>query len=171
MNNTTLLITIAIFAFSIVATIWMFLRADAQKRKEEKTRQHADKILTNKLMAYERMTLLIERINPESLIIREQAGADTALSMHTLLLRSIRQEFEHNVAMQIYIEPKTWALILRAKEEIVKLINQTAKETDPKTPALVLGHSIIEDAPDKCGLYVRKALDAIRNDVNDLFQS
>ena len=164
MNNTTLLITIAIFAFSIVATIWMFLRADAQKRKEEKTRQHADKILTNKLMAYERMTLLIERINPESLIIREQAGADTALSMHTLLLRSIRQEFEHNVAMQIYIEPKTWALILRAKEEIVKL-------TDPKTPALVLGHSIIEDAPDKCGLYVRKALDAIRNDVNDLFQS
>jgi len=55
------------------------------------------------LSAYERLVLFLERISPDSLLVRLQDSRLTALQYHASLLVDIRAEFEHNVAQQIYV--------------------------------------------------------------------
>ena len=39
------------------------------------------------------------------------------------MLQNIREEFEHNLAQQLYVSEKTWQLITTAREELIKQIN------------------------------------------------
>lgn len=169
MSSVTIILIVAIIAATNITTMYWFIRAEQKRARIDIQQKSVNTIIPNRLQAYERMALFLERITPESMVIREQNNAITSLEFHTLLLRTIRQEFEHNIAMQIYISTDTWRRITRAKEEIIKMINTTAKETNPQMPALKLGQDIIENAPDECKFYITKALDAIRKDVQEMF--
>ena len=48
------------------------------------------------------------------------------LQLLQLLLTTIREEFDHNMAQQIYVSLELWGLVGVARESIVKLINTTA---------------------------------------------
>ena len=54
-----------------------------------------------RLQAYERMALFLERISPESLILRcYQPGMDLKL-LQNVLTKNIRDEWEHNLSQQV----------------------------------------------------------------------
>ena len=56
-----------------------------------------------RLQAYERMALFLERISPNSLLIRvTPTGGDKVAYLKKLIL-TVEKEFEHNLAQQIYI--------------------------------------------------------------------
>jgi hypothetical protein len=94
--------------------------------------------------AYQRMILFMERISPNSLIMRTFQNEKPAKVFQTELLETIRQEYEHNVAQQLFISPKGWKLIRESKEEIVKIINLAASQVDENATSLDLSSKIFE---------------------------
>jgi hypothetical protein len=79
-----------------------------------------------RLQAYERMALFLERISPESLVLRcYQPGMDTKL-LQGVMTKTIRDEWEHNLSQQVYISSEAWNRIRQAKDEMVGVINSAA---------------------------------------------
>lgn len=74
----------------------------------------------NKLLAYERMTLFLERIKPANLVTR----FDKTLAPHEhlfLLEKSINEEFDYNASLQLYISKSTWQNIVISKSNILQI--------------------------------------------------
>ena len=79
-----------------------------------------------RLQAYERMALFLERIAPESLVLRcYQPGMDTKL-LQGVMTKSIRDEWEHNLSQQVYLSSEGWDLIRKAKDEMIGVVNSAA---------------------------------------------
>ncbi len=159
--------TLIIFC-AILAIIYMFHNAEKRRMQERYRERAMEKILPTRMQAYERMTIYLERINPEALVVREQMKVQTAGELYAIITNSVKQELEHNVAQQIYISANSWARILRARDEVLKLLRDIAKELPPKAPAVELGRRVIEQAHDT-SFYVRRALEGLRSDINGEF--
>ena len=70
-----------------------------------------------RLQAYERLALFLERISPNSLVLRcYQPGMDLKV-LQGVLTKNIRDEFEHNLSQQVYVSSEAWNRIKEAKEE------------------------------------------------------
>lgn len=122
-----------------------------------------------RLSAYERMVLFLERISPESLLPRIQDNTLNSLQFHAALLSSIRAEYEHNVAQQVYLSDEAWAVIRNAKENIVQLINACASAVEPQKPSYELAQVILatyeknEDSP------TMTAISFLKNEIKTYF--
>ena len=126
-----------------------------------------NKILPTRLQSYERLTLLLERIDPNSLLIRIKPFANDTESYEKLLIENIEKEFEHNVTQQIYVTPECWNLISAAKNATIHIIRQAAMhEKDAGSDALreyLLRNFMEEITPSQ------KALAYIKKEVSELF--
>ncbi len=89
-------------------------------KEKETSRQF---LLPLQIQAMERLILYLERIQPQSLVKRNLPQSGNLRSFHLALLQNIREEFEHNLAQQLYVSEKTWQLISTAREELIKQIN------------------------------------------------
>jgi hypothetical protein len=78
------------------------------------------------LQAYERLVMLSERISLPNLISRANQPGMNAREMQTLLLESIKQEYEYNLTQQIYVSPVAWEAVKNLKEQTMLVINQVA---------------------------------------------
>jgi hypothetical protein len=121
-----------------------FLDHETLKRQMEIKGQNQKMITPVRLQAYERMILFLERINPESLLLRLQVQGQSAGQLHRELLSLIRAEYEHNLSQQIYMSGKSWGFIKNAKENIVKLINTSSEMVKSDSPSVELASVIIE---------------------------
>ena len=104
------------------------------------------------------------------MVPRELQKAQTAKELYVLLSNSVRQEYEHNVAMQIYVMPDTWELIVKAKESVLNCINEEAKNIMPQQPAQVLATGIVGGKKNECESDITVALDQMRRDISGLFR-
>ncbi len=162
-------LSILISLSAVVAVVGLFVRHERDRRVAYLREKTLTTTLPNRLQAYERLTLYLERIRPDKIVEREQMRVSTANDLYALITNAVKQEFEHNVAMQIYISSASWSRILRAKDEVLKMMRDIAKETDPKSSSLEMARRVLEDAPNKCNFYIRRALDGLRSDVNAEF--
>jgi len=87
-------------------------------------------IVPLKLQAYERLTLLINRISPEHLIPRVTQPGMTAGQLKVALIQSIQHEFEHNITQQVYVSDGVWGAVLAFKNSFANLVNQKSKQLD-----------------------------------------
>lgn len=144
--------------------------------KSEQLRLKAENVLNNqkfitpiRLQAYERMVLLMERISPQSLIMRTQRQNITNQELQSALLKTIRSEFEHNMAHQLYISDKAWEMVRMAKEDCIKFINQTALQTKPDGNSLQLCKLILENTMDRELDPTTKAINYLKEEIRTLF--
>ena len=144
--------------------------------KSEQLRLKAENVLNNqkyitpiRLQAYERMVLLLERISPQSLVMRTQRQNISNQDLQSLLLKTIRSEFEHNMAHQLYISDKAWEMVRMAKEDCIKFINQTALQTKPDGNSLQLCKLILEKLLDRDLDPTTKAINYLKEEVRTLF--
>ncbi len=156
--------SIIVLITSLLITKW-FLKSEAEQRKQEFLLNKNKDILPTRLAAYERITLFLERINAESIIIREQTRNQNVTQFQGHLLAVIRQEYEHNVAMQVYLPSSTWLLVKNAKEEMIRLINISAGKVKPNEPSIMLGKTMLEFYQNETSFHFKKALDTLKNDV------
>ena len=77
-----------------------------------------------RLQAYERLTLFLERISPNKLLLRIKPTSSDKDAYEALLIQSIQQEMEHNLTQQIYVSEKCWSVISTAKSATVQLIRK-----------------------------------------------
>jgi hypothetical protein len=121
------------------------------------------------MQAYERMALFLERINPESLVLRFNKPDMTAGQLQAELLASIRTEYEHNVAQQVYISIESWELIKTAKSNVVGLINSAADQLKKDATSLSLSQKIFEQLVQLKNPPTGEALDSLKREMERLF--
>ena len=144
---------------------------DGMLKNEERRRFYEMKLNASKILdpirltAYERFALFLERINPESLILRVQTPGMTAVDLHVTLLATIREEFEHNVSQQIYISPELWAVIKNAKESLIQFINTYSAKVPDNVPAIELSKILIEAYNSMENAPIEVALNILKKEV------
>lgn len=77
-----------------------------------------------RFQAFERITLFLERTKPAQLAAR--FGKD--LAPHEFLFlteKSIREEFEYNISLQLYVSKVNWQNIVSAKDRVISLLHAT----------------------------------------------
>lgn len=146
-----------------------FLDKDANKNLSEVKSANAQIITPLRLQAYERMTLFLERISPNNLIMRVYKNGTDSNSLHVELLKAIRSEYEHNLSQQIYISPSTWTMIKNAKEEIIKLINLSANKVGGAASGAQLSQFIIEASSKIKKLPTEAALNELKKEIAQIF--
>jgi len=147
----------------------MFLDNESKKRIMDYKTQNTKLILPIRLQAYERIILLLERISPNSLIVRLQVPGMQALQLQKELHSLIRAEFEHNYSQQIYMSDKAWEVACSAKENVIKLINLSAQRVTPDAPAMELSQIIMDAWMNINPTPTHTAIVFIKNEVNQLF--
>lgn len=121
-------------------------RRDHSPKGENQPARQSDAIVQLELQAAERFALFLERITPDKLIMRLHQNGMSAKILQSEMLRSIREEFDHNLSQQIYISEGAWELIKNAKEEMVKFISATGDMMEPKSTGIDLSRKIFESA-------------------------
>ncbi|MFI5135644.1 MAG: hypothetical protein ACHQD9_07305, partial [Chitinophagales bacterium] len=81
----------------------LFLGGEKDRKELEVRAAHYKDALPIRLGAYERLTLLLERITPTNLLQRVNKPGMTSLDLQKALISNIRMEFEHNLSQQIYV--------------------------------------------------------------------
>lgn len=160
---------------ALIVFLTSFLSFRFLIKREEKNKKY-ELLLNNqkyisgmRLQAYERIILFLERISPESMLKRVHKRGMTARQLQNELLSTITGEFEHNFSQQIYITPESWQMAVKAKENIVKLINTTAANFKPDTASIHLSKAILEKVMEMDQKPVAPALQYIRKEVQQLF--
>lgn len=97
-----------------------------------------------RLQAYERMTLFLERINPQQLLFRIPPKNMTRKDYENLLVRSIEEEFEHNIAQQVYLSEKLWTIIKTAKVATIQIIRKAGNNEEIADGNAMASHIITE---------------------------
>ena len=96
------------------------------------------------LQAYERLILLTDRIALPNLISRLSQTGFSAREMQSLLVQSIKSEFEHNVTQQLYVSPEAWDAVRSFKEQNLLVINQVASYMPAESTGVDLNKSLLE---------------------------
>lgn len=160
----------ALVVFLTAYFLFRDMLENAQKQREFEFRvSNMGKITPVRLQAYERFTLLLERISPHSLLLRVNPHDMKAGKYHQELLNDIRQEFEHNLSQQIYISPILWETIRGTREKLIGIINKSSEEIEDKAPALSLSKKIFDNYLNEDNDAIAIALNELKKEVSKMF--
>lgn len=128
-----------------------FLKNETLRREIEVRKINASQVVPQRLSAYERMALFLERIKPTGLA-RRVSPHSTAKNYEAILIQTVQSEWEHNLSQQIYVNPDTWKLIYSAKNATQNFIRQCMADlgddaTAEQLQEYIIKRSIQENAP------------------------
>jgi hypothetical protein len=118
--------------------------------------------------AYQRMVLFLERIAPNNMIMRLNNSGLPARAFQQKLLDAVRQEYEHNLAQQIFISPQAWDRVQGSKEEILKIINMSATKLEPTALANDLSKGVFEITAQLKFQPTEEAINFLKAELNKL---
>ena len=116
------------FAILIALPFLIFIRQFVFSYIKLKTQEI--KLLTVKgnseqrVHAYERLTLFLERLKPANLVTK----FDRSLAPHEfvfLIEKTINEEFDYNASQQLYLTKNTWNNVVSCKNSVLHLIHTT----------------------------------------------
>jgi hypothetical protein len=100
----------------------LYTKNENAKRNYLLQKESKPDTLSLRLQAYERMTLFLERINPSQLLVRITPISDNKIDYQNYVIAQIEQEYEHNLAQQIYVSEECWSTITTAKNATIQMI-------------------------------------------------
>lgn len=155
--------------FTAYFTIRSLIKNDQRKRDYEIIMKNKQIVTPIRLQAYERLTLLLERISPDALVMRISKENLTVKDLQNQMLKTIRSEFDHNVSQQIYVSPQAWEVIRNARENIVKLINTTAQSMKQDDSALKFSRALLEQVMQQERSSAKIAIDYLKREVRSFY--
>ncbi len=147
----------------------IFFDTEYQKRSLDLKQEQQRTMQPLKLQAYERMVLLMERMSPESLVLRVHRAGISATQMKSDLINDINNEFSHNLSQQLYVSHQAWQVIRVVKEEMVNLINTAYSELGPNAVGIDLSKAIFNKAVEMEMLPTQKALNFLKREFDLVF--
>lgn len=117
-----------------------------------------------KIQACERLLLFLERSQLPVLVKRVFAPGVTKEAFHMALLQNVEDEFEHNMAQQLYVSNETWEAVRQAKEELVGQINATFDKTDTGTDVVMVAQALVA-VPNP---FVEQAVTMLKKEFNEI---
>lgn len=142
-----------------------FMENEEKRRSYFLKKETQKSALPVRLQAYERISMFLERITPERLLLRVSSKGMSVQQYRKLLVTSIRQEFEHNLSQQIYMSEEAWKLVVTSKSATVGIINNVAEELDPKADGVLLSKTLLNKAMEMESFPTKKALGFLKAEV------
>lgn len=142
--------------------------SNEEKRRNYLLRKEKQNLaLPIRLQAYERLALFLERISPEKLLIRIKPSGSNSINYLNKLILNVEQEYEHNLAQQIYITDDCWNAVVTSKNAIAQMIRTAAANSEVDTAEQlrekILKESVENDSP------TQVALSYLKNEVKSIF--
>ncbi len=149
--------------------IKLFFENENKKKQLEFIKLSGNITIPIRLQAYERLVLFLERVSPSSLLVRVFNSNYSASQYQMLLIKTIREEFEHNLSQQVYVSSQAWELVKNAKEEMLKLINTSMGELNDNATASDLSKKIFEKSVLINKFPVTIASEHLKTEIRQLF--
>lgn len=167
------LLKIFIPAFAVLYGMFLVIQSFITKQIEEQklatNKQIKEQTLPLQLQAFERLILFLERISPNQLLIRVQPQSIQVTDFLQLLLAEIREEYNHNLAQQLYISHESWVKLTQTKDSIVAIIQQAANEIPRDAPAIELSKKVMEKTFGTEFQATTEAIVALKTEARKLF--
>lgn len=164
---------ITIPSIIVFLTAYYVLKTVLQKENENRRVQiilQNQKIITPiRLQAYERIILFLERISPNSIVMRLQTPNMTVQQLQKEMLITIRSEFEHNLSQQLYLSIEAWEQVKIAKEKTIKLINICAEECSPNDLAIKFSQILFEKLIEIEKAPTQEAINFLKEEIRTLY--
>lgn len=164
-----ILIPASVVLYGIYLTVKSFINRDIELKKLEVRSRSIETVLPNRLQAYERMCLFLERMSPPNLLLRLNNPIYSARELHKILLDEIRNEYNHNASQQIYMSEEVWSMIKSAKEDLTILINEASSAIGPEATGLDLSRKIFELTLEKNVEPISHALTELKKEIQQTF--
>jgi hypothetical protein len=163
------LVPASVVLYAAYLLVRTFIQKEIELRKLEVRSRAIETVLPNRLQAYERMVLFLERMAPQNLLVRLNSSGMPSREFHQLLLSEIRNEYNHNVSQQVYISQDVWELIKNAKEDLIVSINDAASEMNMESTSLDLSKKIFEKSINKQVDPLGHALIELKKEIQQTF--
>jgi hypothetical protein len=164
-----IIIPASLVLYAVFLTVRSFIAKEIELKKLEVRTRSIETILPARLQAYERMTLFLERIAPQNLLIRLNNPGFTARDFQKVLLDEIRNEYNHNVSQQVYMSEEVWNQIRNAKEDLIIAINEAASQLPSEATSIDLSKKIFEVVMSKNVDLITHALTELRKEIQQTF--
>ncbi len=144
MTTFDIIITIVIL-FLILGIVWCLTEISNLKKQYVAPKEAKDfEAVKLQLQAYERLSVLSERIALQNLLSRVPNAGLNYREMQISLIDNIKQEYDYNVSQQIYIQPEIWKAVDNLKEQNIYIINQLASTLPSNASGMDLNKQIID---------------------------
>ena len=158
-----------VMLIALYSVIGRFFRNNEHQQKLKAIRGNQKLITPVRLQAYERLILFLERISPDSIVMRASYPANTSGQLHSELLQTIRSEFEHNLSQQLYVSIDAWDSVKNAKNYTIALINNAAKGVEDNAPAIELSKQLLNMTVELEQPPTQKAIDDLKREIQQIF--
>ena len=144
MSTFETIVTIFLLVLLLVV-VWALTEISSLKKSiDEKGVVDNGDIRKLRLQAYERITLLAERMSFQRLLSTIPSNGLTARNMQATLIEAIRQEYDYNISQQIYVSTEVWKAVNNLKEQNIYIINQLAATLPPQATGMDLNKQLID---------------------------
>ena len=145
-----------------------YLSNEREKRNMEMKSAATKETIMLRLQAYERMILFLERVNPSAMVMRMNKTNVDAANFQMQLLQTIRSEFEHNIAQQLYVSNEAWQMLKNTKEEVIRQINLAKEKVSDTETAVTLSKILIANSASVSGT-ISSAIILLKKEASQLF--
>lgn len=149
--------------------VWYLVQMILNRRdKEWSLRMKADNnkaMASLRIPALERLAVMLERITPERMILRLYKGSETAGMLEADIVTALREEFDHNMSLQIYVSEACWEAVVTARKETAELIRIAASRVEPGDDAALLCREIMALEAAVGNTAIRSALLQLRQEL------
>lgn len=163
--NDSLMIVWPLLFLGVIAFFWF-----NKNQKSDKTDNSQKEVtLPLRLQAYERMTLFLERLKLENLVMRQPIDALSPLEFQSAILSDIRSELNHNIAQQIYISHDTWGLITHATNITMAEVNTSFGASKDSESAREVAKFVLQNQGGESAKAISLALEQLKKEAQKLF--
>lgn len=164
-----LIIPAIIVLYAMYLMVKSFLDKEMAQRVADLRAASAKDMLPIRLQAYERLSLLLERIAPNKLVLRLSDGDYSYKEFQQILIGNVREEYNHNLSQQIYVSDQVWELTTSAVEDVVMTINQGADSLPKEARGIDLAKKIFNIQSEKQADPIEHALQTLKQEVRTIF--
>ncbi len=157
-----------VFAF-IYFILNNYLEENFKLRSLDLKLQNQQSITPVRMQAYERVVVYLERIAVSNMIMRIHKTGMSSKLLHAEMIKSIRSEYDHNIAQQIYMSNAAWELVKSAKEEMIKLVNTAAHKVNDNADGVELCKVLLDVTMNVEKLPTQIALDYVKKEIRQSF--
>jgi|SRR5690242_8186580 hypothetical protein len=127
-----------------LTNIWILTDVASLKKYIKEKGNANPETIKIRLQAYERLTMLAERISLQNLLGRVPNAGLSSRQMQSSLIEAIKQEYDYNVSQQVYVSPEVWRAVNNLKEQNIYVVNQLASAMPYQASAMDLNKQIID---------------------------
>ncbi len=164
-----IIIPAAIVLYAMYLVVNSFLQKEFEKRLIDIKLKNTDVVLPIRLQAYERLSLFLERISPNNLVLRLNNSGYSAKQFQQILQNEVREEYNHNLSQQVYVGDEVWDFVKNAKEDVITVINKAAEKVTEESKSIDLAKAIFELMMQKQSDPITVALGKLKEEIRVMF--